>query len=57
MIFFKKTRQKLYCKFFGHSRGKRVAVFSNTVTLECPFCGTRWTRKLRRANEHPAKAE
>lgn len=42
---------KLYCRLFGHRRGKRVGaatdIINGATTFYCPRCNTRWTRKTK----------
>ena len=45
---------KIICWWKGHKRGRRIGGASGTdgrpfADFECPRCGSRWTRKERKA--------
>lgn len=49
----------VYCKLFGHRRGKKVALSApalgpTTITYACPRCGAKWFRKLQAPKPAPS---
>ena len=41
--------RKLWCRLFGHKRGKRLGLPVNNVqTYYCSRCRAEWTRKVKK---------